>query len=98
MRSNLKFKKLDLGMGSLLFISYIFQLVMYEFNFRYLFPLKMLTVDIAIYWYLLRKRNYKEEWKRRHLISLEWTAYTIAVGMFYGYIVYKTRAIWLFGL
>jgi len=93
----MKLTKLDIAMGILLFLSYIFQLFIYEFDVRFLFPLKMMTVIFGVYWYLLKRKRYSKKWKRRYLLPLEWTAYVFVVALIYTLIIYQTKAIWLIG-
>jgi hypothetical protein len=89
--------KIDIGMGIFLFLTYIFQFIMYEFNIRFFFPFKMMTVLFAIYWYLLKRKRYTDKWKRRFILPLEWAGYMLIIGLLYAYIIYQTEAIWLIG-
>ncbi len=91
-------RRLDIGMGMLLILSYIYPLIVYEFNFVLLYPFKMTTLFIGVYWYLLRKEGYGINLKRKFIMLFKQIAFYLVIGIVYAYIIYRTGAIWLIGI
>lgn len=97
MEVKFKLSKLDIVMGVIVFLTYIYQIIVYEFNVKLLFPFKMMTVVTGLYWYLIKRSRYSVRWKRQFLLPLEFAVYFLVIGLIYVLIVYLTGASWLIG-